>query len=59
MMFFSIRTFDDKEMNPTPCTRRGCPSGLMAPRYRVQTPLAVIVSHLAFGAIRGAFYHLR
>lgn len=35
------------------------PPGFLALHYGVQTPLAVIVSHLAFGAILGAFYHLR
>jgi hypothetical protein len=35
------------------------PPGFMALHYGVQTPLAVIVSHLAYGAILGAFYRLR
>jgi hypothetical protein len=34
------------------------PPGFLALHYGVQTPLAVIVSHMAFGAILGAFYHL-
>lgn len=34
------------------------PPGVLALHYGVQTPLAVIVSHLAFGAILGAFYQL-
>lgn len=34
------------------------PPGIMALHYGVQTPLAVVVSHMAFGAILGAFYHL-
>ncbi len=35
------------------------PPGFLALHYGVQTPLAVTVSHLAFGVILGAFYHLR
>jgi len=35
------------------------PPGMMALHYGVQTPLAVIASHVAFGVILGAFYHLR
>lgn len=34
------------------------PPGFLALHYGVQTPLAIIVSHVAFGAILGAFYHL-
>lgn len=34
------------------------PPGFLALHYGVQTPLAVIASHVAFGAILGAFYHL-
>ncbi|HEX3663391.1 MAG TPA: hypothetical protein VHU89_18290 [Acidobacteriaceae bacterium] len=35
------------------------PPGFLALHYGVQTPLAVIVSHVAFGVILGAFYHVR
>jgi uncharacterized membrane protein YagU involved in acid resistance len=35
------------------------PPGFMALHYGVQTPLAVILSHAIFGAILGAFYHLK
>jgi len=35
------------------------PPGFLALHYGVQTPLAVIASHVAFGAILGAFYHVR
>jgi len=35
------------------------PPGFMALHYGVQTPLAVIASHIAFGVVLGAFYHLR
>ncbi|MGA7521559.1 MAG: hypothetical protein WBW84_03700 [Acidobacteriaceae bacterium] len=35
------------------------PPGFLALHYGVQTPLAVIASHVAFGVILGAFYHLR
>ncbi|HEX3986098.1 MAG TPA: hypothetical protein VHX13_05740 [Acidobacteriaceae bacterium] len=34
------------------------PPGFLALHYGVQTPLAILVSHLAFGVILGAFYHL-
>ena len=39
--------------------RRLEPPGLLALHYGVRTPLSVIVAHLAFGAILGAFYQLR
>ena len=35
------------------------PPGMLALHYGVQTPLAVIASHVAFGVILGAFYQLR
>ncbi len=35
------------------------PPGFLALHYGVQTPVAIIVSHLAFGAILGAFYQLK
>jgi uncharacterized membrane protein YagU involved in acid resistance len=34
------------------------PPGFLALNYGVRTPIAVIVSHLVFGIILGAFYHL-
>ena len=43
---------------PTP-TRHLEPPGFMALNYGTQTPLSVIVAHLAYGAILGAFYRLR
>jgi hypothetical protein len=35
------------------------PPGFMALHYGSRTPIAVILSHTVFGAILGAFYHLR
>lgn len=35
------------------------PPGFMALHYGARTPLAVILSHAIFGAILGAFYHLK
>jgi uncharacterized membrane protein YagU involved in acid resistance len=35
------------------------PPGFLALNYGVQTPISVIVAHLLFGAILGAFYTLR
>ncbi|MGA8528971.1 MAG: hypothetical protein WB622_04600 [Acidobacteriaceae bacterium] len=35
------------------------PPGVLALHYGVQTPVAVIVSHVVFGIILGAFYQLR
>lgn len=43
---------------PTP-TRHLEPPGFMALNYGPRTPLSVIVAHLAYGAILGAFYRLR
>jgi uncharacterized membrane protein YagU involved in acid resistance len=43
---------------PTP-TRHLEPPGFMALNYGTRTPLSVIVAHLAYGAILGAFYRLR
>jgi hypothetical protein len=34
------------------------PPGFLALRYGVQTPLTIVLSHLVFGAILGAFYRL-
>ncbi|MGB7135925.1 MAG: hypothetical protein WBD46_11595 [Acidobacteriaceae bacterium] len=35
------------------------PPGFMALHYGVQTPVAVLLSHMAFGVILGVFYRLR
>jgi hypothetical protein len=35
------------------------PPGFLALHYGVQTPLAILFSHAVFGAILGAFYHLK
>lgn len=35
------------------------PPGFLALHYGTTTPIAVILSHTIFGAILGAFYHLR
>jgi uncharacterized membrane protein YagU involved in acid resistance len=34
------------------------PPGFLALHYGIQTPLTILLSHVAFGAILGAFYHL-
>ena len=43
---------------PTP-TRHLEPPDFMALNYGARTPISVIVAHLAYGAILGAFYRLR
>jgi len=43
---------------PTP-TRNLEPPGFMALNYGARTPLSVVVAHLAYGAILGAFYRPR
>lgn len=35
------------------------PPGFLALNYGVQTPLAIVLSHVVFGAILGTFYRLR
>ena len=35
------------------------PPGFLALHYGVQTPVAILFSHAVFGAILGAFYHLK
>ena len=35
------------------------PPGFLALHYGVQTPVAILISHAVFGAILGAFYHLK
>ena len=34
------------------------PPGFLSLNYGYQTPVSVVVAHLAFGAILGAFYQL-
>ncbi len=34
------------------------PPGFLALHYGVRTPVAVLISHIVFGAMLGAFYHL-
>jgi hypothetical protein len=35
------------------------PPGFLALHYGVQTPIAILLSHVVFGAILGGFYHLK
>ncbi|HEX4065991.1 MAG TPA: hypothetical protein VHZ09_08190 [Acidobacteriaceae bacterium] len=35
------------------------PPGLMALHYGLQTPVAIILSHIAYGVVLGAFYRIR
>ena len=42
---------------PTP-TRQLEPPGFMALNYGARTPIVVVIAHLAYGAILGAFYAL-
>ena len=35
------------------------PPGFMALNYGTHTPMAVVLSHLVFGAVLGAFYHVK
>jgi len=35
------------------------PPGFMALNYGTQTPIAVFISHILFGIVLGAFYHVR
>jgi uncharacterized membrane protein YagU involved in acid resistance len=35
------------------------PPGFLALHYGVQTPLAIVISHVVFGTILGTFYHLK
>jgi hypothetical protein len=34
------------------------PPGFMGMHYGIQTPISIVVAHLVFGAILGAFYKL-
>jgi hypothetical protein len=47
-----------EEQGPTP-TRQLEPPGFMALNYGRRTPLSVILSHLVYGSILGAFYRLK
>lgn len=46
-----------EEQGPTP-TRQLEPPGFLALNYGMRTPLSVILAHLVYGGILGAFYHL-
>jgi uncharacterized membrane protein YagU involved in acid resistance len=46
-----------EQRGPTP-TRELEPPGFLALNYGYRTPLSVILSHLVYGAILGAFYRL-
>jgi uncharacterized membrane protein YagU involved in acid resistance len=35
------------------------PPGFLALHYGIRTPIAVVLTHVLFGAILGAFYHLK
>jgi len=43
---------------PTPTKQLG-PPGFMALNYSRRTPISVILSHLIYGGILGAFYRLK
>jgi uncharacterized membrane protein YagU involved in acid resistance len=47
-----------EQSGPTP-TRQLEPPGLLALNYGYRTPLSVVLSHIAYGAILGALYRLR
>ncbi|MBF6592713.1 MAG: hypothetical protein IVW57_19555 [Ktedonobacterales bacterium] len=47
-----------EEQGPTP-TRQLEPPGFLALNYGRRTPLSLILSHLVYGGILGAFYRLR
>jgi len=47
----------NEEHGPTP-TRQLEPPGFMALNYGRRTPISVLVAHLIYGGIIGAFYHL-
>lgn len=47
-----------EEQGPTP-TQQLEPPGFLALNYGRRTPLSVILSHLVYGSILGAFYRLR
>lgn len=47
-----------EQRGPTP-TRELEPPGFLASNYGYRTPLSVVLAHLAYGAILGAFYRPR
>ena len=47
-----------EEQGPTP-TRQLEPPGFLALNYGRRTPLSIILAHLVYGSILGAFYRLR
>jgi uncharacterized membrane protein YagU involved in acid resistance len=47
-----------EQQGPTP-TRQLEPPGFLACNYGTQTPISVIVAHLLYGGILGAFYRVR
>jgi hypothetical protein len=47
-----------EQQGPTP-TRQLEPPGFMALHYGRRTPLSVLVAHVVYGTILGAFYRLR
>ncbi len=47
-----------EQRGPTP-TRQLEPPGFLALNYGRQTPVSVVLAHLLYGAILGAFYQLR
>ncbi len=46
-----------ERQGPTP-TRQLEPPGFLALHYGRRTPLAVLLAHIVYGALLGAFYHL-
>ena len=47
-----------EQQGPTP-TRQLEPPGFLALDYGKRTPLSIVVSHVIYGAILGAFYRLK
>ncbi|MDP9474039.1 MAG: hypothetical protein M3Q71_25845 [Chloroflexota bacterium] len=47
-----------EQRGPTP-TRQLEPPGVLALNYGKRTPISVVLAHLVYGAILGAFYRLR
>jgi hypothetical protein len=47
-----------EQEGPTPTKQLESP-GFMAPNYGRRTPITVILSHIVYGAILGAFYRLK
>ncbi len=46
-----------EQQGPTP-TMQLEPPGFLALHYGRRTPLTVLLAHIAYGALLGAFYHL-